>query len=590
MTIVVCASILLILVHPLNPQLQLAMPKVKKGRRSHYSFSRVKNYERTWQGHVKESTSPEVNSDASLQSLCVPSLPSTLSKWHIVKTESNIELSYLQGSAPITVKYSVMIKDDLRWNVRVYGKLVSEHNAIFNELPHSIRCADEITMICRYIEKLFICKGNNDDDFVEIVKKRGGVIKTLDLVSAYYFPSTNSVHHTMCPLLRNDSGKCTHCQKYRANLRALKSREKRSEGSENSKTCHNSHTNYRYLDGNQLQDRLKSVQVAKKKVERTVCMLKEKLHSLIDNDGMEFMEDEDSDINALMAEVSEEVKARNYFQKVFWEQQRKYNELCDKRRMRWHPLMIRFALNLKYLSSSAFRAVGNYIALPSSRTLNDYTHVFSVEEGVNYNLIERLKEDMKFDTCDDSEKLISIMFDEMKIKSGLVFNKVSGRMAGFVDLGKINSELDALLYSLETSTDIKSDKLAGSMLVLMVRLLRRPSFTFPIAQFPTASLSGHKLYPIVWDVVEAMELNGFKVMTICCDGLSANRRFFHIGKDVSLKIPYKTTNPFDRIRSIFYFCDVPHLVKTARNCFSNSFAHSHTRKLKVRFSSSIIAS
>ncbi len=29
------------------------------------------------------------------------------------------------------------------------------------------------------------------------------------------------------------------------------------------------------------------------------------------------------------------------------------NSLKDKRQMRWHPLVIRFALNLKYMSSSA---------------------------------------------------------------------------------------------------------------------------------------------------------------------------------------------------------------------------------------------
>lgn len=123
------------------------------------------------------------------------------------------------------------------------------------------------------------------------------------------------------------------------------------------------------------------------------------------------------------------------------------------------------------------------------------------------------------------------------------------------------------------------------MLVLMVRLLRRPSFTFPVAQYPTSSLSGHKLYPITWDVIEALEINDLQVMSISCDGLSANRKFFRIGMDTTIKskVPYKTTNPFDTTRNIYYFCDVPHLLKTTRNCFSNSFAHSRSRKLKVYY-------
>ena len=35
----------------------------------------------------------------------------------------------------------------------------------------------------------------------------------------------------------------------------------------------------------------------------------------------------------------------------------KYNSLRDKRQMKWHPLVICFALNLKYMSTSAYRAV-----------------------------------------------------------------------------------------------------------------------------------------------------------------------------------------------------------------------------------------
>ncbi len=125
--------------------------------------------------------------------------------------------------------------------------------------------------------------------------------------------------------------------------------------------------------------------------------------------------------------------------------------------------------------------------------------------------------------------------------------------------------------------------MAGSVLVLMVRLLRRPSFTFPVAQYPTSHLSGARLYPILWDVIEALEINNLKVMSIACHGLSANRNLFRIGMDIALKrtIPYKTTNPFDSSRNIYYFCDVPHLLKTSRNCFSNSIAHSFSRKLKV---------
>jgi hypothetical protein len=62
--------------------------------------------------------------------------------------------------------------------------------------------------------------------------------------------------------------------------------------------------------------------------------------------------------------------------------------------------MIQFALNLKYMSSGAYRAVGNFLALPSRRTLSDYTNVMTVQSGVT---IDRLKRDMNFDTCTPPE-------------------------------------------------------------------------------------------------------------------------------------------------------------------------------------------
>lgn len=149
-------------------------------------------------------------------------------------------------------------------------------------------------------------------------------------------------------------------------------------------------------------------------------------------------------------------------------------------------------------------------------------------------------------------------------------------------MGSINEDLDVLQSTLQTgASEHQQPELAGSMFVLMVRMLRRPSFTFPVAQYPVSSLSGEKIYPIVWDVIEALEMNDLKVMSISCDGLSANRKFFRLGRGEDVSLPFKTANPFDKTRNLYYCCDVPHLLKTTRNCFSNSFGHSYSRKLKV---------
>ena len=44
------------------------------------------------------------------------------------------------------------------------------------------------------------------------------------------------------------------------------------------------------------------------------------------------------------------------------------------------------------------------------------------------------------------------MMDEMKIRSGLVFNKYNDKIVGFVNLGSVNKDLEELQLSLDGTT------------------------------------------------------------------------------------------------------------------------------------------
>ena len=82
----------------------------------------------------------------------------------------------------------------------------------------------------------------------------------------------------------------------------------------------------------------------------------------------------------------------------------------------------------------------------------------------------------------------------------------------------------------------------------------------------------------MWDVVRNLELTGFRVLALTCDGVAYNRKFF----DMHKKQGYKVKNHFaEQERDIHFFSDVPHLLKTARNCLANSFSHTRSRKLWV---------
>jgi len=62
-----------------------------------------------------------------------------------------------------------------------------------------------------------------------------------------------------------------------------------------------------------------------------------------------------SDLLKIMDNNTERVKsdfAGNSFQRLFWEQQLKSTKVKDKRQMHWHPMIIKWCLHLKMLSSA----------------------------------------------------------------------------------------------------------------------------------------------------------------------------------------------------------------------------------------------
>ena len=266
---------------------------------------------------------------------------------------------------------------------------------------------------------------------------------------------------------------------------------------------------------------------------------------------------------------------------ILWNEQLKYNSLKDKRQMRWDPLLIRFALSIKYASSAAYQQVTKlgFLALPSERTLRDYTHWCPTTSGVQLHFIEQMKKALSEECIDGEKKQFCLLMDEMKIKSGLAFSKSSGKLVGFCDLGSVNSELNEMALFITGEKYKSTPELASHMLVFMARPVFKPSLSFAIAMYPTSCITGEKLFPVVWEVIETLEINFLPVIAVTSDGASPNRRFYKLCKDRG--IDYKTRNPFSPDRYIYFFCDPPHLLKTARNCFSNSYSHSKSRKLQV---------
>ena len=110
------------------------------------------------------------------------------------------------------------------------------------------------------------------------------------------------------------------------------------------------------------------------------------------------------------------------------------------------------------------------IRVSSQRTLRDYTHYThytSTMVGFSDKVDQQLMAAANISSLSQHEKCVSIIMDEMHIREGLVYDKHSGALLGFTDLGKVNNLLMEFEPSL--SLDVHTKNLSKTMLVLMVR-------------------------------------------------------------------------------------------------------------------------
>ena len=342
---------------------------------------------------------------------------------------------------------------------------------------------------------------------------------------------------------------------------------------------------YRYMSIPQWKskvDHLKNeVHIAKKQVIELEKKLEENtalrgiiLDDTSSRDLINIMEENNTNIHKQFTEGS--------FQRIFWEQQLQAARVGDLRQIRWHPCVIKWCLNLKLLSTSAYHAMrsSGFITLPSERTLRDYTNYIHEKPGsFQPDIFEMLQNESK--SIPESRRYVILLLDEMKIKENIVYNKHTSEMVGFVSLGDINNSILDLQRDMDKAANPSHPPIATHLLALMVRGVFF-KLEFPIAHFGTDKLNAATLFPIVWEAVRHLESSGFKVIGITADGASANRKFFRMHKD-DTPCTYKTKNPFaeDEERWIYFFSDPPHLIKTARNCLSHSYGHGYTRKLWV---------
>ncbi len=86
-------------------------------------------------------------------------------------------------------------------------------------------------------------------------------------------------------------------------------------------------------------------------------------------------------------------------------------------------------------------------------------------------------------------------------------------------------------------------------------------------------LTGLQLHDIIWGGIRRLQEISLQVDCIVCDGGKANRKFFHdhmSAEGTRDGVVYKVCNMYDPTKFVYFMCDVPHLMKTTRNCWASS--------------------
>ena len=198
-------------------------------------------------------------------------------------------------------------------------------------------------------------------------------------------------------------------------------------------------------------------------------------------------------------------------------------------------LLICFTLNLKYASSSAYHLV------------RDYTGWVAMKDWVRVAVVQQPKTSIQFDEMKHFEKQFALAMDKMKVWSGLVF-KDTNELTRFCNLGEVNQDLESLTCNATASA---TPALVEQTLVLMIWAIFKPSFSFLVAMYPSGALTGENLYPVVWEVIKALELHSIPILSLTSDGNSPNQRFYHLYSLTSGGPTYKTKNPTLIVSSTF---------------------------------------
>ena len=105
----------------------------------------------------------------------------------------------------------------------------------------------------------------------------------------------------------------------------------------------------------------------------------------------------------------------------------------------------------------------------------------------------------------------SYRFNIYNCREDLVYDKYTGNLIGYTDLGEVNNHLLAFQRMVESDASEPAQP-AKSILAFMVKGLFT-GLKFPYVHFSSTKLTGDSLFQLFWEVVRKLEKIGLRVYT-----------------------------------------------------------------------------
>ena len=247
--------------------------------------------------------------------------------------------------------------------------------------------------------------------------------------------NTPTIRHRDCKIVvAKENSRCQACVSYRRCLRIMVTRlESRTESDKENRTAPCSRVSYSHLTTPEKNRQLSRLHSSLRSANRRIARLKARLEDAVEHAGEVLDEPTHDGLQSIMAENSLQVTEQfppNSFARIFWEQQMSAAKAKTASAMRWHPLMIKWCLHIRHLSSGAYEALqkSGCLSLLSQCTLRDYTHYAEAKSGFSMDVDRQLIEATQVGTSEAWEKCIILLMDEMHIREDLVYDKVSGTL------------------------------------------------------------------------------------------------------------------------------------------------------------------